>query len=219
MVRILTKFKILNKEEGNIVIILRGGTGVGKTTIAKLLAQKLMRSVHIEQDILRYMIVNGLVASRTSLLPGIHPKEYQRQCRLADENTYDLIKNFTNAGFNTIVDGFNGGESGHTFYFLEQHEDISWYPDEALVKKKLPDITLYQIVLDTKEEILIKRLKEVKKCGEDVISFILKQRTIFLEALSATTVDLIVNTSEMKPEQCVEFIIEKLKLNDFIDLR
>ena len=160
--RKLTKFDALNDEEGNITIILRGGTGVGKTTIAKLLAQKLKRSVHIEQDILRYMIVNGLVASRTNLQPGTHPKEYQRQCRLADENTYDLIKNFANAGFNTIVDGFNGGESGHTFYFLEQPEDISWYQDEALVKKKLPDITLYQIDLYTKEEILIKRLKEVR---------------------------------------------------------
>jgi len=52
-------------QDKKIAVFLRGGTAVGKTTIAKILAKMLNPSVHIEQDQLRYMIVNGLVCSRT----------------------------------------------------------------------------------------------------------------------------------------------------------
>ena len=211
MVRKLTKFETSNKVEENIVIILRGGTGVGKTTIAKLLAQKLKRSVHVEQDILRYMIVNGLVASRTSLQPGANPKEYQRQCRLGDKNTIDLTKNFLKAGFNVIIDGFNGGESGDIFYYLKNLNKIKWYPNEKYLKSELPGIKIFQVILDTKEKVLVERLRNVKNWDEEVISFILKQREIFLTSIKQAKIDLFIDTSESDVTKTVAMILSKIR--------
>lgn len=193
-------------------IFLRGGTGVGKTTIGKKLSEKISPSVFIEQDILRYMVVNGLVASRTGLHPGDLPDEYRRQCKLGDKNTMDLVRNFIEAGFNVIVDGFNGGESGDTFTFLEKPEEISWYPDESFFEKELKNIQIYQIVIDTKEDILIKRLKEDKEWNDEVISFILKQRRMFLQALKSAKVDIIIDSSFDKPDEIVLKILSKINL-------
>jgi adenylate kinase family enzyme len=210
MVRILNSNKEINKK--GIAIFLRGGTGVGKTTIAKLLARKLENSVHIEQDNLRYMIVNGLVASRTGLPPGKYPEEYRRQCKLADENTYNLIKNFTNAGFNVIVDGFNGGESGDTFYYLENPDKIKWYPEKSILQEKIPNVIAYHIILDTEEEILTERLKEIKGWDKEVIDFILKQRKLFLKSLTKCKTHLFFNTSEKNLIEIVDKLLEKLQL-------
>lgn len=210
MVRILNPNKTINKKR--IAIFLRGGTGVGKTTIAKLLAKKIDKSVHLEQDILRYMIVNGLVASRTGLPPGEFPEEYRRQCKLADENTYDLINNFTNAGFNVIVDGFNGGESGDTFYYLENPDKIKWYPEESILQEKIPDIISYQIILDTKKEELINRLREIKGWDKEVIDFILKQREFFMKSIVDAKINLVIDTSKKNPSMIINEIIKKLHL-------
>ncbi|MHA1185778.1 MAG: zeta toxin family protein [Candidatus Heimdallarchaeota archaeon] len=207
---------IKEKKRNKIAIMLRGGTGVGKTTIAKKLAKKLTRSVHIEQDKLRYMIVDGLVASRTGLPPGEYQEEYQKQCKLGDKNTIDLIRNFTEAGFITIVDGFNGGESGDTFYYMKQPEAIKWYPEKKIINEYLPDVIIYQVVLDTNEEILKGRLEEVKKWDNQVIEFILLQREIFHKAISTIKVNLILDTGENKIDECVNQIITQLKLNEFV---
>ena len=165
----------MKKQKANnetpFAIFLRGGTGVGKTTIGKKLAEKISPSVFIEQDILRYMVVNGLVASRTGLQPGDYPDEYRKQCKLADKNTLDLVRNFTDQGFIVIVDGFNGGESGDTFYYLENPEKIKWYPENDLLNKKLPNVKTFQIVLDTEKNELVKRLK----LNKDVMIIIIKE--------------------------------------------
>ncbi|MGC9777813.1 MAG: AAA family ATPase [Candidatus Heimdallarchaeota archaeon] len=204
------------EKKSKIAIMLRGGTGVGKTTIAKALAKKLAKTVHIEQDKLRYMIVNGLVASRTGLPPGEYQEEYQRQCKLGDKNTIDLVRNFTEAGFIAIVDGFNGGESGDTFNYMKYPEAIKWYPEEKVIEANLPDVTIHQIVLDSNEIVLKKRLKEIKKWDKQVIDFILLQREIFQKAVSMTIVDLILDTSNKEIEECVDQIIAQFKLKEHV---
>ncbi|MHA1401549.1 MAG: AAA family ATPase [Candidatus Heimdallarchaeaceae archaeon] len=195
-----------------IAIILRGVTGVGKTTIAKLLVKRFYRSVHIETDVIRYMVVNGLVASRTGLPPGRYPEEYRRQCRLGDKNTIDLVRNFTNAGFIVVVDGFNGGESGDTFYYLEHPDEIKWYPDGKLLDRELPDVKTYQVVLDVSEEVLVKRLKNIKCWDKETIVFILNQKQIFMDTLKSGKIDLIVDTSYENPKKIANEILEKLEL-------
>jgi len=210
------KSKIKDKGRRKIAIMLRGGTGVGKTTIAEALAKKLTKTVHIEQDKLRYMIVNGLVASRTGLPPGEYQEEYQKQCKLGDKNTIDLIRNFTDAGFLTIVDGFNGGESGDTFYYMKHPEAIKWYPEKKMINELLPDVTVYRVILDVNEETLRRRLEDIKKWDNQVIEFILLQREIFHKAISTIKADLILDTGEKEIDECVNQIITQLKLNEFI---
>ncbi len=205
----MKKQKVNNKK--SFAIFLRGGTGVGKTTIGKKLAEKISPSVFIEQDILRYMVVNGLVASRTGLQPGNYPGEYRKQCKLADKNTLDLVRNFTDEGFTVIVDGFNGGESGDTFYYLKNPEKKRWYPEKGLLKQKLPNVRVIQIVLDTEKETLIERLKSVKKWNKIVIDFILKQREIFLDTLDRNEVSLVIETCKMSPERICKRILKELK--------
>ena len=193
-------------------IFLRGGTAVGKTTIAKMLSKKLHPSVHIEQDNLRYMIVNGLVASYTGLPPGDYPEEYRRQCKLADKNTIDLVRNFTENGFICVVDGFNGGESGDTFYFLENPNKIEWYPKKEYFIQELSLVNIYQIVLDVDEEALEKRLREIKLWNYEVIQFILEQRKIFLSSIDYSEIDLLIKTEEENPKDIVARILQELNL-------
>jgi len=195
-----------------IAIFLRGGTAVGKTTIAKILAKKLNPSVHIEQDLLRYMIVNGLVASRTGLPPGDYPEEYRLQCKLADKNTINLVRNFTDSGFICVVDGFNGGESGDTFYFLENPNEIEWYPKKEYFIQELPLVNIYQIALDVSEETLEKRLSEIKLWDKKVIQFILNQRKIFLRSIDDSEIDLLIKTEEENPNMIVTRILHEFGL-------
>ncbi len=199
-----------NKKSDLKVIFLRGGTGVGKTTIGKLLSNELYPSVCIEQDKLRYMVVNGLVASRAKLSPGENQKEYRRQCKLADKNTISLIKNFVKAGFNVIIDGFNGGESGDTFYYMKNPNKIKWYPAKEILQKELKNISFFQIVLDTEVSVLKERLEKIKKWDKTVIDFILKQRSYFLKSFSETDLDLVIKTEKEKPEIIVSRIINEI---------
>ena len=50
-----------------VVIFLRGGSGVGKTIIADALVKKIPFSTKIDIDNLRYMIYGGRVASWSKL--------------------------------------------------------------------------------------------------------------------------------------------------------
>ena len=206
----MSELKSNNHSKNKIAIFLRGGTAVGKTTIAKLLAKKINPSVHIEQDNLRYMVVSGLVASRIGLHPRDYPEEYKKQCKLADKNTLALVRNFTDEGYIVIVDGFNGGESGDTFYYLKNPQKIKWYPKTELLERELPDIRIIQIVLDTEKVLLIKRLKEVKLWNNEVIDFILKQREIFLKSLETNEFHYKFETSKMSPEEICMIILQKL---------
>ncbi len=204
----MKKSKVNNKKP--FAIFLRGGTGVGKTTIGKKLAEKISPSVFIEQDILRYMVVNGLVASRTGLQPGDYPDEYRRQCKLGDKNTMDLVRNFIEAGFNVIVDGFNGGESGDTFYYLQNPEKVTWYPTDSFFEGELPGVEIFQIILDAERETLIRRLETSKEWDQTVIDFILKQREIFHKSMEIIDIKLRFDTSKISPDEVCEKIIREL---------
>jgi len=197
-----------------VVLFLRGGSGVGKTTIADALVKKIPFSTKIDIDKLRYMICGGRVASRSKLKPYDYQKEYFRQCRLGDKNAFSLARNFLEAGFIPIIAGLNGGESSETFHLLENPEDISWYPNSEILQKELPRIKIFQVVLDTKPNILAERLKE-KDHNEVTIQFILDQRSIFLEAVSKGLIDYIVDTSTNDPKTIAEKILEDLNLREY----
>jgi len=209
--------KMSNTEFGvkkGVAIFLRGGTGVGKTTIADALVKKIPFSTKIDIDDLRYMICGGRVASWSKLKPYDYQEEYFRQCRLGDKNAFALARNFLEAGFIPIIVGLNGGESSETFHLLENPEDIKWYPNSEILQKELPGIKTFQVILDTPPNALTERLKD-KGHNETTIQFILDQRDIFLEAVSKEFIKNIVDTSINDPKTIAEKILDDLNFRDY----
>ncbi|KKN17722.1 hypothetical protein LCGC14_0963010 [marine sediment metagenome] len=197
-----------------IALFLRGGSGVGKTTIADALVKKIPFSTKIDIDDLRYMIHGGRVASWSELKPYDYQDEYFRQCRLGDKNAFSLARNFLDAGFIPIIAGLNGGESSETFHLLKNPEDIKWYPDSKTLQKELPGIKIFQVILDTIPVVLVERLKE-KGHNETTIKFILDQRNIFLKAVTNGSLDYIIDTSTNDPKTIAERILDDFNFLDY----
>jgi len=81
------------------VIVISGIPGVGKSTVAALVARRLARSVHIEAEVLQRFVVGGCV------WPDGEPHgEAMRQLRLRGRNVALLADSFFGAGFTPIID-------------------------------------------------------------------------------------------------------------------
>jgi len=90
------------------VIVLSGIPGVGKSTLAALLARRFPRAVHLEADLLQRIIVSG------GLWPdGLPADEAMRQLRLRGHNVALLADSFAEAGFTTIIDDVVIGDRFH----------------------------------------------------------------------------------------------------------
>ncbi len=82
-----------------IVCIITGPCGAGKSTISKSLAKQVKKSAYIDVDILRdEMIKNGGVS------PFSYKGESKKQVDLGTKNSSDLANNFLKAGFNVFID-------------------------------------------------------------------------------------------------------------------
>jgi dephospho-CoA kinase len=68
---------------GSHIIVVTGIQAAGKSTVARLLTQRIERGVHIEADVLYQMIVTGRVLPEE---PGAMPPEAERQLRLRLRN-------------------------------------------------------------------------------------------------------------------------------------
>lgn len=81
------------------VWLVSGIPGAGKSTVSRLLARRLPRSVHIEVDLIREMVVSGYFA------PGREPTtESNAQLELGARNAALLADSFMEAGFTPVVD-------------------------------------------------------------------------------------------------------------------
>ena len=83
-----------------LAIVVTGIPGAGKTTVARLLAQRFALAAHIEADQLQQMIVAG------GLWPDEEPRdEAYRQLALRARNGALLAASFVGAGFTAVLDG------------------------------------------------------------------------------------------------------------------
>ena len=96
------ELRSLDKQQPSLIVIT-GIMAAGKSTIARLLAQRFPRGVHIEADVLQHMIVSGGAwVSQNS--PDNPQGEVERQLRLRLKNMCLLGKSFFEAGFTVVLD-------------------------------------------------------------------------------------------------------------------
>ena len=89
------------------IIVVTGIQAAGKSTVARMLATRFERGVHIEADVLCQMIVAGRVMPEE---PGVMPPEAERQLRLRLRNACLLARSFHEAGFSVVMDEIIMGE-------------------------------------------------------------------------------------------------------------
>jgi len=82
------------------VFLISGTQGAGKTTVARKLAERFDRGVHIEADSLQRFIVSGAAWPDPPRPTG----EAARQLRMRARHTAMLADSFFRAGFTVVID-------------------------------------------------------------------------------------------------------------------
>ena len=84
--------------QSSLVIAITGPAGSGKSTVATMLSKTIEQCVNIDADYVKHFIVNGFVYGESS--------EGTKQWQLLGENLGMIARNFQQAGYNVIINGY-----------------------------------------------------------------------------------------------------------------
>jgi predicted kinase len=88
------------------IFLISGTQGAGKSTVAKALAERFERGVHVEADVIQRMIVSGRVWPE----PPEPTCEALRQLRQRAERSAMLADSFFESGFTVVIDDIMIGD-------------------------------------------------------------------------------------------------------------
>ena len=80
-------------------VIITGAPAAGKSTVSRLVAERLTRSALLNGDVVNELLVNGRVWAL-----GEPADEAARQVRLCNQNLCALAANFADSGFTPVID-------------------------------------------------------------------------------------------------------------------
>jgi chloramphenicol 3-O-phosphotransferase len=170
-------------------IVVTGIQAAGKSTVARMLAQRFERGVHIEADLLYQMIVTGRVLPEE---PGVMPPEAERQLRLRLRNACVLARSFHESGFSVVIDEIIIGE---------RYDHI---------KENLADLPFELVVLAPRAEVVANERDAGR--GKRVLGE--KWATYLDRELRATLVGigLWIDNSDQTAEETADEIIRRLEI-------
>lgn len=171
------------------LIVVTGIQAAGKSTVARLLAERLTPGVHVEADALQKMIVSGRVWVTE---PGEPRGEAARQLRLRLKNACLLARSFLDAGFNTVLDDIIIGDR-----YAHLQEDLAGTPFTLVVLAPRPDIVHQQRDPDRNKQPL----------GEEWAHYLDSALRDTITGLG-----LWLDTSDQTPEETVDEIVTTLDL-------
>ncbi|GHO57602.1 phosphotransferase-like protein [Ktedonobacter robiniae] len=169
------------------IIVVTGIQAAGKSTVSNLLAQRFVRGVHVEADILQHMIVSG---SQGAQEPGPLTGEEARQYRLRLKHMCLIGKSFLEAGFTVVLDDIITGED---------------WPE---VQTHLQGTTYSLIVLAPRVEV-VAQIRDKSRAKRPLG----KAWALYLDQVLRTTMEgggHWIDTSEQTPDETVDQILRQI---------